>query len=151
MLLVILIYIWDPFIFWTYELNLDFVLSRICLCLKLVMSHFSVFVFSFDDIFCFVSIFTPNMQMLEGLLKLPENRECADCKAKYVSGLMWNSEWSYLDFMSVVNQAIWDANWFMKCGLSLYCAFSGFFILWFIMFTKISLIIYFAELQDGLV
>jgi len=26
------------------------------------------------------------MQILEGLLKLPENRECADCKAKYVSG-----------------------------------------------------------------
>lgn len=24
------------------------------------------------------------MQILEGLLKLPENRECADCKAKYV-------------------------------------------------------------------
>lgn len=26
------------------------------------------------------------MQILEGLLKLPENRECADCKAKYVVG-----------------------------------------------------------------
>lgn len=26
------------------------------------------------------------MQTLEGLLKLPENRECADCKAKYVPG-----------------------------------------------------------------
>lgn len=23
-------------------------------------------------------------QILEGLLKLPENKECADCKAKYV-------------------------------------------------------------------
>lgn len=28
------------------------------------------------------------MQILEGLLKLPENRECADCKAKYVSGVI---------------------------------------------------------------
>ena len=26
-----------------------------------------------------------NLQILEGLLKLPENRECADCKSKYVS------------------------------------------------------------------
>lgn len=24
-------------------------------------------------------------QILEGLLKLPENKECADCKAKYVN------------------------------------------------------------------
>ncbi|KAK2975336.1 hypothetical protein RJ640_004536, partial [Escallonia rubra] len=24
-------------------------------------------------------------KILEGLLKLPENRECADCKAKYLS------------------------------------------------------------------
>lgn len=34
-------------------------------------------------------------QILEGLLKLPENRECADCKAKYVLGCISNmTKWS---------------------------------------------------------
>lgn len=31
------------------------------------------------------------MQILEGLLKLPENRECADCKAKYVFSILYHS------------------------------------------------------------
>lgn len=31
-----------------------------------------------------ILIFVVHVQILEGLLKLPENRECADCKAKYV-------------------------------------------------------------------
>ncbi|CAJ1957010.1 unnamed protein product [Sphenostylis stenocarpa] len=35
---------------------------------------------SLADVFFF------KISILEGLLKLPENRECADCKAKYVSG-----------------------------------------------------------------
>lgn len=33
------------------------------------------------------------LQILEGLLKLPENRECADCKAKYVVGRI-QKRWS---------------------------------------------------------
>lgn len=32
------------------------------------------------------------IQILEGLLKLPENRECADCKAKYVSKIFKRDE-----------------------------------------------------------
>lgn len=52
--------------------------------LELFTSSFSLFSFNTSFLFC-----TPNLQILEGLLKLPENRECADCKAKYVSGWIW--------------------------------------------------------------
>lgn len=48
------------------------------------------------------------MQILEGLLKLPENRECADCKAKYVSGWIQKRWCAYHDSEQPI---IEDENW----------------------------------------
>lgn len=64
------------------------------------VDYIMIFPFTFDFL---VGLFSINVcvhiklthrwafwQILEGLLKLPENRECADCKAKYVLGCISN-------------------------------------------------------------
>lgn len=69
------------------------------------VDYIMIFPFTFDFL---VGLFSINVcvhiklthrwafwQILEGLLKLPENRECADCKAKYVLGCISNvAKWS---------------------------------------------------------
>lgn len=66
------------------------------------------------------NIFWPSfLQVLEGLLRLPENRECADCKTKYV---LWKDSqtWKYLTIIFIVNKE-WMRNYGPEIGYKLKC------------------------------
>lgn len=83
-------------------------------------------------------LFTLNyMQILEGLLKLPENRECADCKAKYVSGVIKIVQLLTCILRTVGNQEKRYTISLKNIGLHCIKHFQDYFLILFLFCTEI--------------